>query len=468
MVDSVRQRFEREEDSRLALYAWRSSDAGRRMPVENEGRMYDYRSSFQRDRDRVVYSRAFRRLRQKAQAGMLPEYEDHRRNRMTHTLEVTQLARTIARALRLNEDLVEAIGLAHDLGQPPFGSVGSRALDDIVSGRLDGQGGPGLGDLGGFRRSWQSLRVVDLLEKRYDHPGLNLTDPVREGIVKCAELPDSPPWSTEGLRRGCGVHLEGQVVRIADRIATALNDFDDVLQSGQVDLAVVERLDAIRQLRRKLGDRYPSRAGRFLRINVLHRGLVHLLITGAIVASGRRLKRWIVEQEIGSSPQMRKIQDHSIDGTEIRLPGKAQKVLEQIEHFLEGRVRSTREADQVEAVGRRVVLGLFAAYWSDPSLLDDHVLFRYREATGVRYLRDLPRERRPTEIRERYQQGSEYVTVLLDHLASMTDSYASREHRRLLAMAAVPIPGAERLRFESASLSRRPESRQGSTTDRMD
>ncbi|MDH3628120.1 MAG: HD domain-containing protein [Acidobacteriota bacterium] len=468
MADSVRQRFEQEEDARLAIYAWRSADADRRMPVENEGRLYDYRSRFQRDRDRVVYSRAFRRLRQKAQAGMLPEYEDHRRNRLTHTLEVTQLARTVARALRLNEDLVEAIGLAHDLGQPPFGPVGTRALDDIVGGRLDGRGGPGLGDLGGFRRSWQSLRVVDSLEKRYDHPGLNLTDPVREGVVKCAPVPDPPPWESLGLRRGCGVHLEGQVVRVADRIATALHDLDDGLQSGQLELSRVERLDSVRQLRRKLGDRYPSRGSRFARINSLHRGFVHLLVTGAVVASGRRLKRLIADQEIESAEQLSTVRDEIIDGTEIRLPPSARRVLEQIEQFLEGRVRSTREADQVEATGRRVILGLFAAYWSDPTLLDDHVLLRFREATGVRYLRDIPRERRAGEIREVYQQGSQYVTVLIDHLAAMTDTYAVREHRRLLSMAAVPIPGAERLRFESESLAPYPDTPRPPSTDRMD
>jgi dGTPase len=184
MAESMRRRLELAEEERLAPYALRSSEATRRFPIEDDGRAFDYRSQFQRDRDRIVYSRAFRRLRQKAQAGILPAYEDHRRNRLTHTLEVAQLARTIGRALSLNEDLVEAVALGHDLGQPPFGPAGVRALDDILTGRLDGQGGPGLGDLGGFWRSWQGLRVVDHLEKRYEHPGLNLTDPVREGILK--------------------------------------------------------------------------------------------------------------------------------------------------------------------------------------------------------------------------------------------------------------------------------------------
>ena len=121
VTESIRTRLEQLEEQRLGPTALRSREATRRYPIEDDGRAFDYRTAFQRDRDRIVYSRAFRRLRHKAQTGILPDYEDHRRNRLTHTLEVTQLARTIGRALRLNEDLVEAIALAHDMGQPPFG-----------------------------------------------------------------------------------------------------------------------------------------------------------------------------------------------------------------------------------------------------------------------------------------------------------------------------------------------------------
>ena len=123
----MRQRLERAEDDRLAPWAARAAGVTRRYRIEDDGRAFDYRTQFQRDRDRIVYSRAFRRLRQKAQTGILPAYEDHRRNRLTHTLEVAQLARTIGRALALNEDLIEAVALAHDLGQPPFGPAGERA-----------------------------------------------------------------------------------------------------------------------------------------------------------------------------------------------------------------------------------------------------------------------------------------------------------------------------------------------------
>ena len=155
---------------------------------------------------------------------------------MTHTLEVAQLARTIGRALRLNEDLIEAVAYGHDLGQPPFGPTGERALDDLLSGVLDGAGGAGLGDLGGFHRSWQSLRVVDLLEKRYQHPGLNLTDDTREGIVKSGPIGDRSLQEIKGVRAGLAPTLEVQVVLLADRIAAALHDLDDALQAGAVDV----------------------------------------------------------------------------------------------------------------------------------------------------------------------------------------------------------------------------------------
>ncbi len=250
MGESMRQRLERAEEQRLAPYAVKASRAARRYRIQDSGRAFEYRTQFQRDRDRIVYSRAFRRLRQKAQSGILPAYEDHRRNRLTHTLEVSQLARTIGRALLLNEDLIEAIAMGHDLGQPAFGPAGERALDDLLRGHLDGRGGPGLGDLGGFWSSWQGLRVVDRLEKRYEHPGLNLSDSVREGILKCDRKGRLPPEKLQGVRSGLPPLFETQIVMLADRIGSALHDLDDALQSGAVPVEVIERLKAVRELRR--------------------------------------------------------------------------------------------------------------------------------------------------------------------------------------------------------------------------
>ena len=174
--------------------------SGRPRPEEEDG----VRTCFQRDIDRITHSKAFRRLRQKTQVFLEPE-GDHYRTRLTHTLEVTRIARTISRALSLNEDLTEAIGLGHDLGHTPFGHAGERALNDILA------------DMGGFRHYEQSLRVVDVIEK--NGRGLNLTNEVREGILRHTCDPLSKT-------------LEGQVVRLSDKIAYINHDVDDAIRSG--------------------------------------------------------------------------------------------------------------------------------------------------------------------------------------------------------------------------------------------
>jgi dGTPase len=448
MPEPMRLRLERAEDERLVPWALRSAGATRRYPVEDEGRAFDYRTEFQRDRDRIVYSRAFRRLRQKAQAGILPAYEDHRRNRLTHTLEVAQLSRTIGRALRLNEDLIEAVALGHDLGQPPFGPAGERALDEVLSGALDGRGGPGLGNLGGFRRAWQGIRVVDRLEKRYEHPGLNLTDEVREGILKADGGDAAPPEPLEGVRPGLAPSFEVQVVALADRIASALHDLDDALQADAVDLAQVERLRAVEELKRKLGRRWRQRAGRFMKANAIHRGLTHLLVTSAILASEAALTRWAARHRVTDPEGFLAVRDGSVTWGAVGLPAAALRLLEDLEGFLEAKVRRGAVADRVDGRGRRVLLGLFAAYFADPTLLEDHVLLRFKEAAGVRYLRDLPREAVEAEVAGIYRGDPRFARLLGDYLAGMTDAFALAEHARLLEMGAIPIPSVEQLRRE--------------------
>jgi dGTPase len=444
----MRQRLERAEAERLVPWAARSSRVTRRYRLEDEGRAFDYRTQFQRDRDRIVYSRAFRRLRQKAQSGILPAYEDHRRNRLTHTLEVTQLARTIGRALALNEDLVEAVALGHDLGQPPFGPAGERALDDLLSGRLDGRGGPGLGPLGGFTRAWQGLRVVDRLEKRYAHPGLNLTDDVREGILKSGADDRPPPDRPDGVRAGLPPAFEVQVVVLADRIAGAVHDLDDALQSGAVALEAVERLEAVQALRRKLGAGPRARAARFMRINTIHRGLTHLLVTDAIVTGDRSLVRWAERHGIAGPDAFAEARDQAVAGDEVRLSPRALDLLEGIEAFLDGRVRRGFEPDRVDGRGRRIVLGLVAAYHADPTLLETHVLLRFKESGRVPYLRDVPRAQVEEAVRKHYRGSASFVRLLADYVAGMTDAFAVAEHARLMEMGAVPIPSAEQLRRE--------------------
>ncbi|MGE5508118.1 MAG: deoxyguanosinetriphosphate triphosphohydrolase [Chitinophagales bacterium] len=199
---TIREELEREERQRLRPVASFAGASRGRAVSEPE---CDLRTAFQRDRDRIIHSKAFRRLKHKTQVFLAPE-GDHYRTRLTHTLEVAQIARTAARALRLNEDLAEAIALGHDLGHTPFGHSGEAALNGVVE--------------GGFRHNEQSLRVVEVLERRSEkYAGLNLTWEVRDGILAHT----GPAWPST---------LEGRIVRYADRIAYLNHDLDDAVRAG--------------------------------------------------------------------------------------------------------------------------------------------------------------------------------------------------------------------------------------------
>jgi len=202
----MRKYLEHREERELSKFAQLSLNSAGRQYKEEQG---DFRTCFQRDRDRIIHSKAFRRLKHKTQVFIAPE-GDHYRTRLTHTLEVSQIARTIARSLRLNEDLTEAISLGHDLGHTPFGHAGEEALDQVCEGE--------------FSHNKQSLRVVNLLEKRKEEiPGLNLTKEVRDGIAN--HTGENKPKT-----------LEGFIVKIADRIAYINHDIDDALRAGLIEL----------------------------------------------------------------------------------------------------------------------------------------------------------------------------------------------------------------------------------------
>jgi dGTPase len=206
------ERVRAQEAQALSSLATPSYPAARARPEAECG----LRTPFQRDRDRIVHTKAFRRLKHKTQVFVAPE-GDHYRTRLTHTLEVTQVSRTVARALRLNEDLVEAIGLGHDLGHPPFGHIGEAALDDCLQQRFGRR----------FKHHEHSLRVVERLER--DGEGLNLTEPVRDGILGHSGRASMPRT------------LEGRIVRLLDRVAYINHDIDDALRAGVLDEADLPR-----------------------------------------------------------------------------------------------------------------------------------------------------------------------------------------------------------------------------------
>jgi dGTPase len=237
---TIRERLEQLEKETLAAYAMKSADSrGRLVPEPPD----PVRTAFQRDRDRVIHCKAFRRLKHKTQVFLDPE-EDHYRTRLTHTLEVAQIARTLSRALSLNEDLTEAIALAHDLGHPPFGHTGEEALDEILQRYVPDRQ---------FRHYEQSLRVVDVLEK--DGKGLNLTYEVREGIAGHSkgrrDLTEDETGKTSTL--------EAAVVRIADRIAYLNHDLDDAFRAR-----LLTSNDLPASLNDFLGDTHSGRIARMV------------------------------------------------------------------------------------------------------------------------------------------------------------------------------------------------------------
>jgi dGTPase len=209
-LSSIREALEQREREMLAPQAAKSAESRGRLTSEPED---DVRPAFQHDRDRIIHSKAFRRLKHKTQVFFAPE-GDHYRTRLTHTLEVSQIARTIAKVLRLHEELTESIALGHDLGHTPFGHAGERVLDSLVP--------------GGFRHYEQSLRIVDVLEN--DGKGLNLTWEVRDGIGRHSKGKEGSPVGLDPAKRSAT--LEGQIMRVADLIAYVNHDIDDAVRAG--------------------------------------------------------------------------------------------------------------------------------------------------------------------------------------------------------------------------------------------
>jgi dGTP triphosphohydrolase len=208
-------------------------------------------------------------------------------------------------------------------------------------------------------------------------------------------------------------------------------------------------LRAVTELKRKLGTRYPQHGGRFMKANAIHRGLTHLLVTGAILGTEASLARWRTKHKVVTHAGFLDVRDDAVTGTEVGWSERGAELVADLERFLDARVHRGHEADQIDAHGRHALLGLFAAYFANPGLLDDHVLFRMKEQAGVRYWRDLPHDAREREART-YRSDPSFTRLLADHLAAMTDGYALAEHTRLLAMGAVPIPSLEQLRREDA------------------
>ena len=419
-------------DDQSAVYAVLSAWCTRRKPVEQEGRKEDYRLPYQRDRDRIIHSRAFRRLKHKTQV-YVSIGGDHYRTRLTHTIEVAQLARTIGRALGLNEDLIEAIALGHDLGHTPFGHSGEKVLHAIMSGEDD------LDDhvrsevrfkLGGFKHNYQSLRVVDQLESRYDTPGLNLSDQVREGILKHTRFFSDQVLcdvDTSGIDLESGCHLEGQVVSIADEIAQQTHDLEDGLREGQVELGKVEELSISRVVIKNFPG-YNDQS-RFTRQNRLIRGLIHLLVTNTIVSSLKRIGAWCEENAI-TDPEVFQAALRKLPGDLVRLDAGLSDEYGQLRRFVYDNIINCYNVSRMDGKSEYLMRRLFKAYINRPLQLPDYVLLGFAKRQKIKYMRDLPLDAIPEEA-ARYRTSVAFYRTLCDFVAGMTDKFVFDEYEKL-------------------------------------
>lgn len=374
-------------DAHLAPYAAQSaSSRGRTHPEAKPGS----RSEYQRDRDRIIHSTAFRRLEYKTQVFVNHE-GDLFRTRLTHSLEVAQIGRSIARNLRLNEDLVEAIALAHDLGHTPFGHAGQDALNACMK------------DFGGFEHNLQSLRVVDALEERYGaFDGLNLTFETREGILKHCALNNAKNLGDVGQRfiDKTQPTLEAQLTNLADEIAYNNHDIDDGLRSGLLLEAKLMELDFYARHRHTVDATYPSISGRRAVAETIRR-MINDLIVDLIKTSETR----IAECAPASVDQVRQM------GSMIAFSDAMHQEAKILKQFLRENLYRHYLVNRMTSKARTTVRELFELMMAEPILLPPD--YQVKNLAG-------DDESRLLQARK-----------IADYIAGMTDRFAIREHRRL-------------------------------------
>jgi dGTPase len=392
------------DDAWLAPFAMSPRlSRGRRHPEA----AHPFRSLYQRDRERIVHCTAFRRMTGKTQV-LVASLNDHHRTRLTHTLEVTQLARTVARRLRLNEDLTEAIALAHDIGHPPFGHAGEAALDACLAAH------------GGFNHNLFGLRRVDDLEERYPQfPGLNLSFEVREAFVGHSRLTDAPEAAE--FRDAGSPLLEAQVVDLTDSIAYDTHDTDDALGLGFITLEQLRDVPFWAQAGERVQEHTPGLSGHPLRVAVV-RELLAWQITDLLEETARRLAaagiRSVADVRAAAAPL-------------VGLTPAVQELKAGLEQFLHNRVYRHHRVLTLTANGTRVLQALFHEFAGNPALLPEKHLRRWAGAAGVIGPPGpgwMTAARTPIDSLER---------VVADYLAGMTDRFAQQEYRRLF------LPSAE-------------------------
>jgi dGTPase len=377
----TRETLETREDQYLAPYGMRSAHSRGRQFAEDE---HGYRTAYQRDRDRVIHTTAFRRLEYKTQVFVYSE-GDHYRNRLTHSVEVAQIGRTLARALACNEDLTEAICLAHDLGHPPFGHVGEATLNALMH------------EHDGFDHQRQTLRILTDLEARYpDHRGLNLTYEVLEGVVKHDtdyDIVDARDFSPD--ERGT---LECQLSNLADEIAYNTSDLDDGLRSGILDAADVKKLAVARRVLASLGEGPEADLRDSMLRHRFVRRLVGIEVSDTIEATARNIET----AGIHSLADLRRHEDN-VAGYSLALAEENRELKRYLFDNFYRHFRVVRMATKAE----RLLRALFTAYVEQPLQL-------------------------PNSTRAHAEAHPDGLhRVVCDYIAGMTDRYAIQEYKRL-------------------------------------
>jgi len=372
------------ENKSLAPYAMKSMDAGAR---QHEEPQHEWRTCYQRDRDRIVHSEAFRKLEYKTQVFVIFE-GDYYRTRLTHTIEVAQLARTLGRNLRLNEDLIEAIALAHDLGHPPFGHAGEEALNSIVrEAKIQ------------FNHNFRSYEIVAKLEKKYPHfDGLNLSREVLVGMLKHQTVFDMPGVDIPKQYRDEGPTLEAQIVDIADSLAYLNHDVDDGLASGCICEEDLMESVLWQKAVGKIGTRGESQARDMFRYQVV-KELIDMQVKDLLKSTYERLLKFKFKSA-------RDVKAHH--GYVVGFSKPMHEEREHLQHLLNEKLYHHWRVERMTAKARRIIRDLFEVYLKNPKQLPYAVY---------------PRDKKFTR--------SQKYAIICNYIASMTDRFALDEHKRL-------------------------------------
>jgi len=375
----TRQEINDREERELAPYAIKSKDSrGRKYPEEE----HRYRSIYQRDRDRIIHSTAFRRLEYKTQVFVNHE-GDYYRTRLTHTIEVSQIARSIARALNLNEDLAEAIALAHDLGHTPFGHSGEDALKKLMEGH------------GGFEHNLHGLRVVDILEQKYPNfPGLNLSWEVKESIVKHISPYDHTSTTTE-YNIDERPLLEAQIVDKADSIAYDNHDLDDSLKAGIITDSDLQAVDLWRETQKKVKQKYVINNHDILIAQTV-RTLINIEVTDLLENTLSRLKREGIKT-------VKDVRNHP--GLIVSFSPALSEQKKKLQEFLFKNVYQHYRVARMSDKAKRFLEELFVAFIKNPKQL-------------------------PAEYQQWIEEAGLYQGIC-DYIAGMTDRFAQDEYKKL-------------------------------------